>query len=80
MVKQAPPTAQFDSSRTIETIDGVRFKSFKMVVKLNDDLTVYNYIITRPYKGSTLSINYNYTDKSAGEELNKMLKESKFTK
>jgi len=78
MVKQAPPDAHFDSSRTIETIDGLSFKSFKMVVRLNNNLTVYNYIISRLYKGSTLSINYNYTDKLAGDEINKMLKDSKF--
>ena len=80
MVKQAPPQAKADSSRTIETIDAITFKSFKMEVKINDDLKVYNYIITRLYKGSTISINYNYTDRSAGEEIKKMLRESKFAK
>jgi hypothetical protein len=80
MVKQAPPQSKVDSSRTIETVDGITFKSFKMEIKINDNLTIYNYIITRLYKGSTLSINYNYADKSAGEEIKKMLRGSKFTK
>ncbi len=80
MVKQAPPQAKVDSSRTINTIDGIRFKSFRMDIKINNNLTAHNFIITRLYKGSTLSINYNLTDTSVGEEIEKMLRESKFAK
>lgn len=80
MLKQASPQAKFDSSRTREIIDGIPFKSFRMDVKVNDDLIVHNFIITKLYKGSTLFINYNYTDESAGEEIKKMLVESKFKK
>jgi hypothetical protein len=80
MVKQAAPTAKFDSSRTIETIDGIDFKCFRMNAQLNDKLTLYNFLITKLYKGSTLAINYYYTDESTGEELRKMLRESKFKK
>ena len=66
MIKQASPAAKFDSSRTIESIDGIDFKSFRMDVKLNENLTLHNFLITRLYKGATLSINYYYTDEAAG--------------
>jgi hypothetical protein len=79
MVKQAPPQAQFDSSRTIETIDGIPFKNFRIDIKVNG-VMVHNFIITRFYRGSTLFINYNYIDESVGEEIERMLRESKFTK
>lgn len=80
MVKQAPPEAKVDSSRKFEMIDSIRFKSFKMDIKINTTLTIHNFIITRLYKGSTLFINYTFTDESAGEEIRKMLNESKFSK
>jgi hypothetical protein len=79
-VKQAPPDAKVDSSRTVETIDGIPFKSFRMDIKVNNNLTVHNFIVTKLYKGSTLSINYNFADESVGEEIKKMIKESKFVK
>jgi hypothetical protein len=77
MIKQAPPEAQIDSFQTVETIDGLRFKSFRIDVKINNSLNFHNLIITRLYKGSTLSINYNFTDESTGREIEKM---SKFVK
>ncbi len=80
MIKQASPTARFDSSRTIETIDGLDFKSFRMDIRLNDKLTVHSFLVTRLYRGSTLTINYYYTDEPGGEQIKKMIRESKFKK
>lgn len=80
MVKQVPPDAKVDSSRTVETIDGIPFKSFRMDIKINNNLVVHNFIVTKLYKGSTLSINYDFTDESVGEEIKKMIGESAFVK
>lgn len=77
MVNQAP-NARFDTLRTTDTIDGLAFKSFQMHVKVNDNITVHNYYTTRLYDGYTIAINYYYIDQATGEEIKRMLHESKF--
>jgi hypothetical protein len=77
MVSQAP-TAKFDTLRTIDTIDGVSFKNFQMHIKVNENITVHNFYITRLYEGYTIAINYYYIDEATGDEIKRMLKESKF--
>ncbi len=77
MVNQAP-TAKFDTLRTTDTIDGLRFKNFQMHIKVNENKTVHNYYITRLYDGYSIAINYYYIDDATGEEIKKMLTQSKF--
>ena len=77
MVNQAP-NAVFDTLRTRDTIDGLAFKSFQMNVKMNDNITVQNFYLTRLYDGYTIAINYYYIDEETGEEIKRMLKESRF--
>ena len=77
MVNQAP-NAVFDTLRTRDTIDGLAFKRFQMNVKMNDNITVQNFYLTRLYDGYTIAINYYYIDEETGEEIKRMLKESRF--
>ncbi len=77
MVNQAP-NAKFDTLRTVEIIDGLAFKNFQMHVKVNEETILHNFYISRLYDGYTIAINYYYMDKFTGEELKRVLEESKF--
>ncbi len=77
MVNQAP-NARFDTLRTTDTIDGLAFKNFQMHVKVNNNVLVHNFYITRLYDGYTIAINYYYIDEATGEEIKRMLQDSKF--
>ena len=63
MVSQLP-TAKFDTLRTTDTIDGLNFKNFQMHIKLNGDIIVHNFYISKLYEGYTIAINYYYIDES----------------
>ena len=79
MVDQAP-NLKLDSSRTITVIDGVKFKEFDIVLKMDGKLRIHSTMLWKFYKGYTFSITYLYNEESTGDKIRRMLRESHFSK
>ena len=70
-----------DTSNSIVIIDNVKFLKYQLKYVADDKLIIYMIYLTTFYKDHYIGINYFYGDNSKnGEELENMLKTSKFDK
>jgi hypothetical protein len=69
-----------DSSNSIVNLDGVKFKKEQLNFLMDDKSYLRSAYLTTFYRNHFLVINYTFSDSAAGEEIIKMLNESKFEK
>jgi hypothetical protein len=69
-----------DSLSSVVMLDGIRFNKYEIKININDKFKMTMSIVTSFYKGLFLSMSYVYTDNTIGEEIELMLKNSKFEK
>lgn len=74
------PSAKFDSSSSIEIIDSLPFRKFKMTGIENGKVVYNSIMLSKFYKGYDFEMHYVFGDKEIGLELEEMLKHSHFTK
>jgi hypothetical protein len=74
------PDAKIDTFSTEEKIDGLTFAKFHLTVSI-DTSTLFNlFLVSKHYMGYALSISYLYSDDKTKEQIEAMLRNSKFTK
>lgn len=76
---EAIPGAKIDSSSSKESIDGVRFEKYKVIITV-DSKPITMVILSGLYKGYDFGISYVYLDEATREEIELMLKRSRFSK
>lgn len=74
------PDAILDSSTTTMTIDGLTFDKFRVTVSMKEKVLFNMFLLTKLYKGYDFGISYLYLDEETKEQIDAMLKGSKFTK
>ena len=74
------PDAIIDTFSTEDKIDGLTFAKFHLIVSV-DTYTIFNlFLLSKHYMGYALSISYLYSDDKTKEQIEAMLRNSKFTK
>ena len=74
------PSAKIDSVTTNETIDGVLFDKFHVTITLTGNFIMNMILLSKYYKGYDFGISYLYLDEKTKEQIELMLKNSKFKK
>ena len=74
------PSAKFDSSSSMEIIDSLVFRKFKMTGTENGKVVYNSIMLSKFYKGYDFEMNYVFGDEKIGLEIEEMLKHSHFTK
>ena len=74
------PDAKIDTASRVTTIDGKSFSEFRLRILINQNITMYMFLLCKYYKGYDLSISYLYTDELTKKELNTTLASFKFDK
>ena len=74
------PSVQFDSSSVMETITSLTFSKFVIKGKENGKVLYNSVMLGKLYKGYDLEVNYVFIEDIIGEEVEEMLRQSKFTK
>ena len=73
------PTMKFDSSTTLETIDKLVFEKFTITAIKNGNAIVHTIYYSKLYKSYDFEINSIFMDDKIGNQINTILKDSKFT-
>ena len=63
------PTAKMDSASSIETISGLDFHTFKVVLDLPNGIKIHSFMYNRLFGNKDFSINITYVDEEAGERM-----------
>lgn len=74
------PSTKFDSTGSTEIIDSLVFREFKMTGTENDKVVYSSIMLSKFYKGYDFEIHYVFGDEKIGMEIERMLKDSHFTK
>ena len=72
--------AKIDSSTTNVTIDGLSFDQFQVTVHVRDKLLFDMFILSKFYKGYSFGITYLCLDVATKQQIESMLRTSKFDK
>jgi hypothetical protein len=73
------PGAQLDSSSSAKTIDGKLFDKFHIEIHINGRIIDY-FLLSKLYNGANFEITYVYATDHSRQEIETMLKNSKFDK
>jgi hypothetical protein len=71
---------KLDTASSIESIDGIVFNKFHIMVFLNGEIKLHLFLINKLYRGYDLSITYLSSDNSSREQIELMLRSSQFAK
>jgi len=74
------PNAKIDSVTTEETIDGLFFDKFHVTITIKENFILNMFLLSKYYKGYDFGISYLYLDVKTKEQIETMLKNSKFKK
>lgn len=74
------PLMNVDTLSGVESIDGLEFQKFHVIINYPNKMVMNTYMYSRLYKGFDYGINISYTDDKIGKELMSILKTSKFRK
>lgn len=74
------PTAKIDSVTTSEVIDGLLFDKFHVTIIIKENFIMNMFLLSKYYKGYDFGISYLYLDEKTKEQIETMLKTSKFNK
>ena len=74
------PGAKIDSISTNEDIAGLSFEKFHLTVSVKDKILFNVCILSKYYEGYDFGISYKYTDDETKEEIETMLRNSKFVR
>lgn len=69
-----------DSVTTTKTIDGLIFDKFSLLISIPGKSSFNMVLLTKLYKGYTFGISYVYLDDETRDQIENMLKNSKFDK
>lgn len=79
-MKNSSPKAKIDSVSSKITIDGLNFEKFSVTIELTPAFTMTMIILSKLYNGFDFGITYVYNDAKTREEIEQMLRNSKFSK
>jgi len=71
---------KIDSISTQEKIDGLGFDKFRLTISLNDKILFNMFLLSKYYRGYDFGISYLYMDDKTKEQIESMLRNSRFTK
>jgi hypothetical protein len=71
---------KLDTASSVESIDGIVFNKFHIMVFLNGEIKLHLFLINKLYRGYDLSITYLSSDNSSREQIELMLRSSQFAK
>ena len=74
------PEGKIDSISTQEKIDGLGFDKFRLTISLNDKILFNMFLLSKYYRGYDFGISYLYMDDKTKEQIESMLRNSRFTK
>jgi hypothetical protein len=74
------PDARIDSVSTIEILDELSFDKFHVTITLKENIKLDMVLLSKNYKGYDFGISYLYLDNKSREQIESMLKNSKFMK
>lgn len=77
---QKMPDGKIDSMTTTQVIDGLAFDRYSLTVNIPAKATFSMILLTKFYKGYSFGITYVYLDDKTREQIDTMLKNSKFDK
>jgi hypothetical protein len=71
---------KLDTASSIEYIDGIVFNKFHIMVFLNGEIKLHLFLMNKLYRGYDLNITYLSADNDSKEQIELMLRSSRFTK
>ena len=74
------PNAKIDSASGVKIVGGKSFSEFRMKILINQNTTMYMYVLSKLYKGYDLGITYLYTDELTDKQIASTLNSFKFDK
>ena len=74
------PDGKIDSISTTQTIDGLTFDKYSLTINIPGKVSFSMILLTKLYKGYDFGITYLYLDDKTREQIDTMLKNSKFDK
>jgi hypothetical protein len=72
------PGAKIDSASTNEEIAGLNFEKFHLTVSVRDKILFNVCILSKYYEGYDFGISYRYSDDETKEQIETMLRNSRF--
>jgi hypothetical protein len=72
--------AKIDSASNNEVIDGLSFDKFRITVTIDDKVLFNSFLLSKLYKGYDFGISYLYLDERTKDQIESMLRNSKFSK
>jgi hypothetical protein len=74
------PNAKIDSASGVKIVGGKSFSEFRMKILINQNTTMYMYLLSKLYKGYELGITYLYIDEPTKKQIASTLDSFKFDK
>lgn len=74
------PEGKIDSTTTTQTIDGITFDKFSLNINIPGKTSFMMILLTKLYKGYDFGITYLFLDDKIRNQIDTMLKNSKFEK
>lgn len=74
------PSGVIDSATSTQEVDGIVFDKFTLSISIPQKISFKMVLMTKLYKGFQFGITYLYLDDKTKEEIETMLKNSKFDK
>jgi hypothetical protein len=74
------PQAKIDTASGVRIVGGKSFDEFRMKILIDQNTTMYMYLLSKLYKGFDLGITYLYTDEPTKKQLAFTLDSFKFDK
>jgi hypothetical protein len=72
------PNAKIDSSSTAETVGGLEFDKFHIVITMHDKVLFNMFLLSKLYKGFDFGISYLYLDEISKGQIESILNSSRF--
>ena len=79
MVKMVD-SEKLDTASSIEYIDGMLFNKFHIAISLNNEVKLHMFLMSKLYRGYDCSITYLSLDNEARQQIELMLRSSRFYK
>jgi hypothetical protein len=74
------PNAKIDTASSVKIVGGKSFDEFRLKILIDQNTTMYMYLLSKLYKGYELAITYLYTDEPTKKQLAFTLDSFKFDK
>jgi hypothetical protein len=72
------PLAKIDTASSVKIVGGKSFNEFRVKILIDQNTTMYMYLLTKLYKGYELGVTYLYTDEPTKKQMAYTLDSFKF--